>query len=58
MKDWHGKSNRSGITLLQRLKQRGEPTKGCSAKASLTRGEAPRRLAGLEKQRKRGPKLV
>ena len=38
LKDWHGKSQWNGITLLWRPKQRGDPTKGYSGKASFTAG--------------------
>ena len=46
------------MTLLQKLKKKGEPTEECSGKASFTRSEAARGLTDLRKQRKRGPKLV
>lgn len=58
MKDWYGRSQRSGITSLWRPKKKEEPTEGGSGRASFTRSEAARGLTDLEKQQKRGPKLV
>ena len=58
MKGRCGKSQSGALALLRRPEQKGEPTGGCSGKASFTRSEAARSLADLERQRKRGPELV